>query len=45
MLTFATSATKEGKEGIIIPKPVESITMVMKIKINAFLEPIIRILL
>jgi hypothetical protein len=32
------SATKVGKDGIIIPKPIESKQMVIKIKINADLE-------
>ena len=41
MLTLATSATKEGKEGMIIPNPVESMTMVMKIKMSAFLDAIL----
>ena len=41
MLTLATSATKEGKEGMIIPNPVESMTIVMKIKMSAFLDAIL----
>jgi hypothetical protein len=36
-----TSATKFGREGIIIPKPVASMTMVINIKMNAFLEAIL----
>jgi hypothetical protein len=40
MLKLERSAIKLGKEGMIIPRPVESITMVINIKRNAFFEAI-----
>jgi hypothetical protein len=36
--TCAVSETKVGKDGIIIPKPIESRQMVMRMKINADFE-------
>jgi hypothetical protein len=36
--TCAVSDTKVGKDGIIIPKPIESRQMVIRIKINADFE-------
>ena len=38
METCAVSDTKVGKDGIIIPKPMESRQMVMRMKINADFE-------
>ena len=38
MDTCAVSETKAGKEGMIIPKPIESKQMVIKIKIKAVFD-------
>jgi hypothetical protein len=37
-VTFAVSETNCGKDGIIIPSPIESRQMVIKMKISADLE-------